>query len=298
MTTDKRTKLGSKKLGDGIDLPGALGFRVWSFAANLSMQMERAHSHADFELNFLSQGHVRYAFAGQIVTVAAGSLALFWGSIPHLAIDTSDDAKGFWATLPLTLVLSWNLPKKLDDRMLRGEFVTARATEAIATNDRLLLSRWPEDYQRKDPELRRTLLLEIEARIRRLAHDSAAPTSRGAVKRPEPGIESALAFLHKHYLDDIQAEDAGAAAGWHPKYLMRQFKQTLNMTVGEYLMRLRISHAQWLLISTEKSMLDVAFDSGYQSLAPFYQAFRKVAHGTTPLQFRKNARKGKVLAAE
>jgi len=287
-----------KKLGTGIERVSALGFRVWSFTATHSMQMARAHSHADFELNFLTRGYLKYAFGGSIVTVRPGSMALFWGSIPHQSIETSTDALGFWATLPLTLVLSWNLPKKLDDRMLRGEFVTARESPDTAASDALLLSRWPADYQRKDPELRRTLLLEIEARIRRLAHDSSAPMLHGAAKRPEPGIESALAFLHAHYLEDIRAEDAGAAAGWHPKYLMRQFKQTLNMTVGEYLMRLRISHAQWLLISSEKSMLDIAFDSGFQSLAPFYQAFRKVVPETSPLQFRKDARKKNELGAE
>jgi AraC-like DNA-binding protein len=281
-----------RKLAEKINLEPAIGYRVWKLDNARALDMPHAHSHADFELNFLTSGQMRYVFGGRIVTVTPGRIALFWGSIPHQSIETSGDCSGVWATFPLPLLLSWNLPKKLDERMLRGEFVFAGSSAAAAQADDFLLSRWPADYKQNDPEMRRTLLLEIETRIRRLAHESSAPHAAGPSKRPEPGLESALSFLHANYLNDFQVEDAARAAGWHPKYLMRRFKQTLNMSVGEYLMRLRISHAQWLLITTDTSMLDIAFASGYQSLAPFYQAFKKVAMGVTPLKFRKNARAG------
>ena len=282
----------SGKIAAKIDLQPALGYRVWKLHDGQALNMPHAHSHADFELNFLLQGQLRYAFGGRIVTITPGRIALFWGSIPHQSVETSGDCSGVWATFPLSLLLGWNLPKKLDERMLRGEFVIAGANAEMALADRHLLARWPDDYQHRDPELRRTLLLEIETRMRRLAHDSAAPHAAGVNKRPEPGLESALAFLHANYLDECRVEDAARAAGWHAKYLMRRFKQTINMSVGEYLTRLRISHAQWLLITTDKTMLDIAFASGYQSLAPFYQAFKKVALGVTPLKFRKTARTG------
>src|SRR5436309_3500937 len=106
-----------------IDLQPALGYRVWKLERAHALDMPYAHSHADFELNFLTRGQMRYAFGGRIVTVSPGRLALFWGSIPHQSVETTPDCSGIWATFPLSLLLSWNLPKKLDERMLRGEFV-------------------------------------------------------------------------------------------------------------------------------------------------------------------------------
>src|SRR5438105_2876711 len=106
--------------------------------------MPRAHAHADFELNYLSRGLMRYVFAGQTVSVTAGSLALFWGSIPHQGIETSHDALGVWATIPLSLLLNWNLPRKLDERMLRGEFAICSAA-----GERDALNRWPPDFNSK-----------------------------------------------------------------------------------------------------------------------------------------------------
>jgi AraC-like DNA-binding protein len=275
-----------------IDLhPQPIGFRVWHYGGDPA-GMTQAHSHPDLEMNFLTRGWIRYAFGGRMITIEPGRMALFWASIPHQSIDADADTRGVWFTLPLPQLLSWNLPRKLDERLLRGEFVMARADAAADASDRFLMQRWVEDYNAPDPERRRTLLLEIEARLRRLAEDSAQEPARSKRLRPEPGIESALDFLHRNYREAVTADDIGRAAGFHPKYLMRVFKRTLGLSAGEYLMRLRVSHAQWLLIATDKSTLEIAFASGFQSLAPFYQAFRKVTNGVSPIPYRKKARAG------
>jgi transcriptional regulator GlxA family with amidase domain len=140
-----------------------------------------------------------------------------------------------------------------------------------------------------EPSAQGTVRLELEARLRRLALETRAPSAKAARAPADPGIERALAFLNQHYRRAILSSEVAAAAGWHEKYLMRAFKRTTQMSMGEYLMRLRVAHAQWLLISSDKSMLEIAFESGFQSVAPFYQAFRRVSPEATPLQFRKNA---------
>jgi AraC-like DNA-binding protein len=276
---------------EAIDNQSQLGFRIWHYDASKSRGMPRAHSHADVELNFVTRGRMRYAFGGRIVDVLPGYLALFWGSIPHQGIDTDRQTQGIWATFPLPLLLNWDLPNKFDERLLRGDFVQIRPTPEDEQLDRLLLARWPDEYRKQEADGRRTLLLEIEARLRRFAADSRTPAPAKHKSRPERGIESALAYLDAHYREEIHATDVATAAGWNEKYLMRKFRATLNVSVGEYLTRLRIAHAQWLLIATEKSIIDIAFESGYQSVAPFYQAFRRSGHGLSPLQYRKQHRR-------
>jgi AraC-like DNA-binding protein len=279
-----------KRSGVAIDMTKPLGFRVWHFGHGQG-PMPRAHSHPDVEMNFLVSGWMRYAFAGRIVTVTPGRLALFWASIPHQGIGVGENSRGVWATFPLPLVLSWNLPNKLGERLMRGEFIESAGDKQNVPHDQFLLERWADDFNRRDAQSHRTIRIEIEARMRRLATESPTGRSKGSTRAPEPGIESALAYLHNNYLDEIHADDVAAAAGWHPKYLMRVFKRTVNMSLGEYLSRLRVSHAQWLLIATDDSMLDVAFSSGFQSVAPFYQAFARITGGSTPLQFRKRSQR-------
>jgi AraC-like DNA-binding protein len=272
-----------------IDRWHPIGFSIWAYRNKNSGGMLRAHSHPDIELNFLTRGWIRYIYGGRTVTAYAGRPAIFFASVPHQTIAAAEDAEGVWATIPLALLLSWNLPSEFESRLLRGEFIEAVQDAETEVCDRFIIGRWPNDFQQKDTPTRKLLLLEIETRFRRLAQGmNTAQTSSAAVELL-PGLESALSFLHTHYQEDIGVKDVAASANWHSKYLMRQFKQALKMTVGEYLMRLRISHAQWLLTTTQMSILDVAYESGYQSLAPFYEAFRKTTEGVTPLNFRKSA---------
>ncbi|MEO6907096.1 MAG: helix-turn-helix domain-containing protein, partial [Abditibacteriaceae bacterium] len=57
---------------------------------------------------------------------------------------------------------------------------------------------------------------------------------------------------------------------------------TLNM----YLTRQRVAHAQRLLAMTALPILDVAAESGFNSISRFYEAF-KTESGCTPRAFRK-----------
>jgi len=271
----------------GLDLVQPLGFRVWLMSER-SASMVQAHSHADIELNFVTRGTLTYAYGGRLLTLCPGDLAVFWASVPHQTLECTDQVCGVWATFTLPMLMSWKLSERMDERLLKGEFLKVQLPAQTLPHETFLFERLAADIKGGADE-HRTVQLELEARMRRFAREVPASPRRRESLPPEPGIERALAFLHQNYRGSILSRDVADAAGWHEKYLMRAFKRTLGMSLGEYLMRLRISHAQWLLISTGTGMLDIAFESGFQSAAPFYQAFRKVSGGVTPLQFRKQA---------
>lgn len=273
----------------GLDVTAALGFRVWRKLDDKKIRMDRAHSHADLELNFITRGQLTYAYGGQFVTLRPGDFAVFWGSVPHQGIDGETPVCGVWATFTLPMLLHWKLPGGLAERLLKGEFVRISLPPEQAKHEAYILERWAREMLGDSPAAQHTVRLELEARMRRLAGE--APAQGKPRLPPEPGIERALAFLNQHYREEIRAADVASASGWHEKYLMRAFKRTTLMPMGEYLLRLRIAHAQWLLLRSDKSMLEVAYESGFQSAAPFYQAFRRVLPGVTPLQFRKQAAK-------
>lgn len=265
-----------------------MGFKVWIYDGNCANAMLRAHSHPDVEFNFVLRGRMRYTFGGRTIDVLPGRLTVFWGSIPHQSIEPDSETLGIWGMLPLPLVLGWKLPKKFDERLLRGEFIQTRNANQYDQRDRLLLAQWTEDYLRKDADSHRTLELEIEARLRRLAQESTVDAAFPRVD-PEPGIQSALAYIHAHYHEALRTQDIAVAAGWNESYLLRKFRITLSVSVGEYVNRMRMTHAQWLLAATEKKIIDIAFESGYQSVAPFYQAFKRSGLGS-PLEYRKRAK--------
>jgi transcriptional regulator GlxA family with amidase domain len=101
-------------------------------------------------------------------------------------------------------------------------------------------------------------------------------------------VERIARFLSRHYRDPLSLEQIGRAVELHPNYAMRVFKQGCGMSIWEYLLRLRVSHAQRLLLTTDWTVLRVAVESGFGSPGRFHETFRRVC-GQTPRQYRRGA---------
>jgi len=259
-----------------------LGFRVWRL--DDAGMMAAPHTHPDIEVNFLFDGGFSYLHGGTITPVEAGRFTVLWGGVPHQTVTPGIVGRGIWITLPLAWFLQWQLPHGLQDRLLSGEVISARPDPA----DRPQLERWLDDANSRNPGRRRVLLLEMEARFHRLA--LATARSR---HHPHAGLEGAgqiarvTRYIAEHYRDPLTVPAIAADAGLHPKYLMRVFKKQCGVSVWEYVTRLRVSHAQRLLITTDTKVVDVALESGFASVAPFYQAFRNYANQQRPLAYRR-----------
>jgi AraC-like DNA-binding protein len=64
------------------------------------------------------------------------------------------------------------------------------------------------------------------------------------------------------------------------------FKKSTKKTYIDFLNEVRIGYACKLLMETKKSVLEICFDSGYNTMANFHKQFLKIKK-LTPLQYRK-----------
>lgn len=93
--------------------------------------------------------------------------------------------------------------------------------------------------------------------------------------RVEAGISGPLSI----------AELAGEC-GMSSRHLIRTFKNTVGITLSDYIAIARIRRAQQELAQEDALIKVVAFNCGFQSAAAFSASFRKVT-GLTPKQFRQ-----------
>jgi AraC-like DNA-binding protein len=63
-------------------------------------------------------------------------------------------------------------------------------------------------------------------------------------------------------------------------------KTKLFYSYIDFLNEVRVGYACSLLIETEKTVLDICYESGYNTMANFHKQFLKIRK-LTPLQFRK-----------
>lgn len=71
-----------------------------------------------------------------------------------------------------------------------------------------------------------------------------------------------------------------------PEHLIRTFQKYLSMTPNTYINAKRLNYATNLLLHSDHSILDIAYESGFQSESTFFHNFQK-EYGVSPGKFRK-----------
>ena len=98
-------------------------------------------------------------------------------------------------------------------------------------------------------------------------------------------INAVMTYINNHYREELSLEDVARFAGFSRYYFSRSFKRQTGYSFKDYLCQKRLQVAMDLLIRTNRSMRDVAIESGFGSVATFNRVFRE-KKGCTPTQYR------------
>jgi AraC family transcriptional regulator len=98
-------------------------------------------------------------------------------------------------------------------------------------------------------------------------------------------LHCARDFMEASLDHPLSIPEIAAAAWFSPHHFLRLFKQVFGETPHQYLTRRRLERAQYLLTKTDRSVTDICFALGFESLGSFSWLFRK-RMGISPEQFR------------
>lgn len=250
---------------------------IW-VAHGAAPAMDGAHSHDDIELNVVTSGAIEYLMGERRVRVEQGQSAVFWASLPHrLLAPEGEPAEVCWAHVPLSTVLTWDLPAADLRPLLEGR--PALAAMPSDVDSARVWRRWEAEFAGRDPD---AALLEVQALMRRtLRAARTLPSGTGPTSRP---LEMA-AFIMDRFRDPITAADVAAVAHLNTEYAMTLFRKAWHMTIGDFLLRRRVAEAQRLLATTDLDCSAVGYAAGFGSGSNFYAQFAKRI-GTSPGQYR------------
>lgn len=99
-------------------------------------------------------------------------------------------------------------------------------------------------------------------------------------------IANLLDYINLHYGNNITLELLSDICELSPNYLSRKFKMTVGMPLMEYLRTIRLQHAKSLLLETEQSIAQIAYQCGFNDSNYFSYIFKQSEH-LSPLQYRK-----------
>jgi len=99
-------------------------------------------------------------------------------------------------------------------------------------------------------------------------------------------LPSILAYCENNYLEDISLDTVSKNLGISKSHISHIFSEKLHMNFRDYINSLRLNYATELLTDKEKSMTQVAAESGFETIRTFNRAFRK-RFNASPLEYRK-----------
>jgi AraC-like DNA-binding protein len=253
--------------------------------------MTEPHSHNDIELNYIVGGTVTYLLGGRSLSLTTGGLHVFWAAVPHQIIHLDEATRYFVFHFPLTCFLQWQLLPHFSRQVLRGDLLTT----PVGDKDFQLAQceRWHGYIGADTTEHHKIALLEIEACLRLMALSSEAPAPVGSPDL-QTGIDSIArmaSYIAGNFQEPLSVTQIAASVNLHPNYAMQLFRQHTGRTLISYLTQYRIAHAQHLLLTTNKTVLDVALESGFSSLSRFYAVFKEFCH-IAPTRYRQSLRSG------
>ena len=100
-------------------------------------------------------------------------------------------------------------------------------------------------------------------------------------------IELTVSYIKNNYSNRISLDDAAKNAAVSSKYLSLLFKKETGFNFNEYLTLYRMKKSELLLTeSPDKSILEIAYDCGFNDSNYFSTRFKKV-YGISPSQLRR-----------
>jgi AraC family transcriptional regulator len=102
---------------------------------------------------------------------------------------------------------------------------------------------------------------------------------------PRYKLRRAVDYIRENYQQDIGFKDIADQLGMSPYHFARMFKHSTNESPHQFIMRCRVEAAKKLLVESNKSIADIAFEVGYKSQSYFTTRFALLV-GATPAAFR------------
>ncbi len=275
-----------------LPLPEGTLFQIThrTLPGNYSMpSLEAATDH--YSLSYLVQGDRTIITPSRTYTTHAGQVNGMAPFIYHQTVPASDSV--YESILikfsplfiqPYTNELGFQFPEQVFGRL------PSRFTEDVRAKVYALFCDMLEVYHKESPYKELTLrsllfrlfvLLLEESILDEAAHMHSSPLSH-------PILE-AIFFMEKNYAAHLDIEVVAEVSGYAVSYFSRLFQKQLGRSFSEYLCHIRLRHVESLLLSTDKSITEIALETGFQYPGNMTSVFRRKV-GMTPSEYRRTRR--------
>lgn len=274
-----------------------LPFTTYHCEFSNSFNLVPIHWHEEIEITLIKKGQGIHKIDLNPINVEEGDIIFVKPSILHSIEQTSNKDIMIWSTMVFNLNM---LNSALTDGCLikffapifnnQNELPMIIKKDSPGYDDALItIKKIFECYNLKiyGFELQLKSLLYHLFYImysNKLVREKKAST---VPKEVSDKIKLILQFIHENYERDLSVEEIALKCNFSEYHFMRFFKKYIGMTCIEYINNYRLEVASSLLNNTNKSILNISFEVGFNNVSYFNKLFKK-KYSITPKEFRKS----------
>ena len=236
------------------------------------------HLHKHLEFAYVNEGEMHTTVGDQKKIMRKGDCALAFPNQMHSYSSTED------VDLMLIIVdmdYIGEFQDELSNYILENPFFTKTDLSDYGQSALELL--YKSSTTKEHPfELEKGMLLillsDIFENIKMIKRDGTTELNT---------IEKILLYINENLTTPINATTISNDMGLSTSYLSHLFARELKMSLPTYLTRQRLSHACDMLKTTQKTVTDIAYETGFSSLRTFLRSFQSY-YGMTPTEYRND----------
>jgi AraC-like DNA-binding protein/quercetin dioxygenase-like cupin family protein len=246
------------------------------------------HQHFEYELILFTEGSGMSFIGNYVGEFETGDIFFLGSNLPHtfqksgaqvtsaIVVQFRDD---FWGNQFLEMPESRGL-KKLLQASLHGLKITE--------NSKAMLAKHIKQLEHTHGFKRVLLLAECLYIMDESNEYKEVSTQEITVltSKDKQCIDRVFQFTIDSFKEPVTLSEVAAIACMSVPAFCRYFKRSTQKTYTEFLNEVRIGYACNLLQDTQKTVLEICYESGYNSIANFHRQFFKIK-SYTPLQYRK-----------
>lgn len=251
------------------------------------------HKHLECELILITEGNGTALIGDYIGEYKEGDVFFLQSNVPHWFRKLQNNAIGSAIVLQF-LSDFWgdgflSLPEMKPIARLLGQENTGIQLQGTLSMEISAIIRQLEYAEGLD---RIQLLLNAMLRIGSSAEYKVITmaSSTGNSSAENSVIETIIDYSFKHFQSPISLKEISGITNMSIPAFCRFFKRNIKKSYLDFLKEIRIGHACKLLRDTDRAILDICYNSGYNSWANFSKQF-KVVSKLSPSAYRKQYKK-------
>ncbi len=278
---------------------GRFLLRIYESHADFRRRSFTEHHHSAFEISYILSGRGKYRIGDREADIRAGDIYLFstnevhciteiYDGKPMVLVNIHFEPRFIWSPSGNALDQSFlriflDRNEDFSNRLDRENPTTARIAQLILEMQTEAENR-PEAFEL----MIKTHLLNILVLL--IRNYNYVSKSGSPSLRPEKLIhmEAALRMIDESIASPLTLDELAAKAGMSRTYFCTVFKNLNGLTPWEYIGLKRIERAKQLLRTTERSVLEIALDCGFNSISHFNRLFKKTT-GLKPMEYKSRS---------